>query len=1280
VQAQDKTVEQLNAEVERLRRQVAGLRARETEHEQDRSLLTRVPVGLYRTTPAGQFLDVNPALAEMLGYPDRESLLTVNVVQQYVDPEDHHRWQAMLEREGVASGFETQLCRRDGTVIWVRESARAVYDAEGLLSCYEGSIEDITERKGAEEALRESEERYRLLFEDSPVCLWEEDFSAVKTHLNRLREDGVGDFRGYLESHPEVVAQCVRMVKVLDVNKAAIKLRRLQGKDQIPGDLTSVLAPDAYDAFREELIAIAAGQTTFESGILAQTVAGEKTYRVLRWSVAPGHEEAMTKVLVSVTDITDRKQAEEELRRLKDFNESIIRDMAEGIVVQDGELKLTFVNPAAASMLGYRPEELLGQYGTAFVPPDQQHIVRAADERRARGEADRYEVELLRKDGRRIPVLISGRPVFSERRFVGTLAVFTDISERVQAEEKLARRAMEMAALYDTSLEINAQLDLSALLNAIVQRASGLVGARMGGLYLLGPGEEELELVVSYNLPGDYLGTKLRLGEGLSGRVAKTGQPLMIDDYRQWEGQAAVYAGSPFRRVLGVPLRVGDRVIGAINVTDDEQVGPFSEEEIRLVSLFADQAAIAVENARLFEAEHTARQQAETLQAATQALSATLDLQQVLALILSELRRVVPYDSATVQQLEDDHLAIIGGHGFPNLEELLGIRFGVAARDNPNQEVVRTRAPLILDDAPSIYDEFRREPHSQAGTRSWLGVPLLFGDRLIGMISLDKKEPGFYTQEHAHLALAFAAQAAIAVENARLFRIVEQGRREWEATFDAMQDAVVLVDRDARILRANRAFSNLVQGAGQVMGQRYYSLMADAVCLESLCPQEQILERGQPAMCTHEYRGRFFEVQATPLPRRGVGGPGHTGGAIFVMRDITERIQMEEQFYQAQKMEALGKMAGGVAHDFNNLLTVIHLSTRLLQRQLHAEDPLWEHVQRIQEAGDRGTSLTKQLLSFSRREMVEPQVLNLTRVVEDLSLMLQRIIGENIQMVTVLAQDLWPVDVDPSQMDQVIVNLVVNARDAMPGGGTLTIETANVVLDEGYVAANVDVQPGRHVVLAIGDTGSGMAEEVKAHLFEPFFTTKQRGQGTGLGLPTVFGIVKQNEGHIRVHSEVGVGTTVRIYLPSAERAETPRRAVSRPLSSPTERLVQGTETVLVAEDEATVRDLAVQVLESCGYRVLAARNGLEALRIGDQYDGPIHLLLTDVVMPEMNGKELANRLQNRRPAIRVLYMSGYADDTIIRHGVTAAGTAFLSKPLTVENLTHKVRAVLDGRL
>jgi PAS domain S-box-containing protein len=1076
----------------------------------DRSLFDRLPVGLYRSTPAGQFLDVNPALVEMLGYPDRESLLAIYVAELYVDPADRRRWQAMLEREGVVPGFEVRVRRRDGTIIWARESARAVYDAEGLLLCYEGSVEEITEHKRVEEALRESEGRYRRLFEDSPICLWEEDFSAVKAYLDRLREEGVEDFRSYLGHHPDVVVQCVKMVKVLGVNKATLKFYQIEDKDLLHEGLIPAFVPESYPAFREELVAIAAGQTSFESDTIAETVAGEKRYTALRWSAAPGHEATLSRVLVSVIDITDRKGAEEEIRRLKDFNEGIVQNMAEGIVIQDADLNLTFVNPAAAAMLGYKPEEMMGQPGRVYVPPDQRPIIKAADERRARGEADRYVVELLSKDGTRVPVLVSGRPMFRDGCFVGTLAVFTNIIERVQAEEKLTRRALEMAALYDTSLAINAQLDLSTLLNAIVQRASGLVGVQMGGLYLMRPDEDELELVVNYNMPSIHVGTRLRLGEGLSGRIAQAGKPMMVADYRVWEGRAAVYAGTPFRRVLGVPLRVGERVIGVINVTDDERAGLFSEDEVRLVSLFADQAAIAI-------------------------------------------------------------------------------------------------------------------------------------------------------------------------ENARLFRIAEQGKRDWGATFDAMRDAVILVGRDSRILRANRAFVDLVQGA-LVVGQMYHSVMADAICLESICPLERTVESGQLAICTHEYRGRFFEVQATPLPRSSAGESGYEGGGILVMRDITERIQMEEQFYQAQKMEALGQMAGGIAHDFNNLLTVIQLSTRLLQRQLRLEDPLWEHVQRIRETGERATSLTKQLLRFSRREVVDLQVLNLNHVVEDLGRMLQRIIGETIELVTVLAEDLWQVEVDPSQIDQVIVNLVVNARDAMPKGGTLTIKTANVTLDEAYVAAHVDAQVGEHVLLSIEDTGVGMDEEVKAHLFEPFFTTKQRGQGTGLGLSTVFGIVRQNRGHIRVYSEVGVGTTVRIYLPSIRMTEALRPGPSHSLPSATDRLVRGTETVLVVEDEADVRTLAVQVLQSCGYQVLTARNGLEALQISEQHDGPVHLLLTDVVMPQMSGRELADRLQQQRPAVRVLYMSGYAGDALMQNGALAAGTAFLTKPLTVEALTQKVRAMLDGCL
>jgi signal transduction histidine kinase/CheY-like chemotaxis protein len=387
-----------------------------------------------------------------------------------------------------------------------------------------------------------------------------------------------------------------------------------------------------------------------------------------------------------------------------------------------------------------------------------------------------------------------------------------------------------------------------------------------------------------------------------------------------------------------------------------------------------------------------------------------------------------------------------------------------------------------------------------------------------------------------------------------------------------------------------------------------------------------------------------------------------------------EHQQMEEQFHQAQKMEAVGRLAGGVAHDFNNLLTVIHLSTRLLERKLHPEDPLWSHVRRIQDAGQRATGLTKQLLAFSRREIVELQVLSLNGVLGELGKMLRRLISEEIELAMNLADDLWPVEVDPTQVEQVVVNLVVNAGDAMPRGGKLSIETANMVLDRTYAALHLEAEPGEYVRLAVSDTGVGMNEEVKTRLFEPFFTTKERGKGTGLGLATVFGIVKQNGGHIVVHSQLDHGTTFEVYLPRAQ-------GEAAPAPMPSESAVPyalGTETVLVVEDESQVRDLTREILVAQGYQVLTAEDGVAALEVARSHEGPIHLLMTDVVMPRMSGRALADQLRTNRPETRVLFTSGYTDDAIVHLGVLSEDMHFLAKPFELEALAQKVREVLDA--
>ncbi len=392
---------------------------------------------------------------------------------------------------------------------------------------------------------------------------------------------------------------------------------------------------------------------------------------------------------------------------------------------------------------------------------------------------------------------------------------------------------------------------------------------------------------------------------------------------------------------------------------------------------------------------------------------------------------------------------------------------------------------------------------------------------------------------------------------------------------------------------------------------------------------------------------------------------------LVLANDVTERKKLEDQFRQAQKMEAIGQLAGGVAHDFNNLLTIITGYSQLLKERFGSDAALTTYLDQIRHAADRAAALTRQLLVFSRRQVLEPQVLDLNRVVAGMDKMLRRLIGEDIDLATVQSRLLGRVRADAGQMEQIILNLAVNARDAMPHGGKLTIETANVELDESYARAHVGVTPGAYVLLAVSDTGHGMDEKTKSHMFEPFFTTKEPGKGTGLGLATVYGIVQQCSGHIWVYSEPGRGATFKIYLPRVgEESQTAAMEKSQ------EDEPAGTETILLVEDEQSLRALAREVLASKGYNVLEAESAPDALRLAADTTSLIHLLLTDVVMPEFSGREVADRLKPLHPETKVLYMSGYTDSAIVHHGVLDPDTAYLQKPFTPGALLRKVREVL----
>jgi signal transduction histidine kinase/DNA-binding response OmpR family regulator len=718
-------------------------------------------------------------------------------------------------------------------------------------------------------------------------------------------------------------------------------------------------------------------------------------------------------------------------------------------------------------------------------------------------------------------------------------------------------RMRELATLQAIGHSVASLMPKDQLLRRILDAAVYLAGADVGALFLLDRDTRQLRLEAIRKGATYRTGLAAMSEDSHLQDVLRSGKPVWITDPAKRSGMTT-YLGKKARSLLYVPVKLGDSAIGVAGLAWMDGGQASTDTENRLVAL-ADFAAIAINNALLFEETRRSSRELALLNRIIAASAASNNVESILEIACRELAMAFGVPQAAAAVFDDRKAKLILVAGYLAQGRPLSPGKTIASADNPVlQHLLKKRTSLIIEGSqndPRLSDI--RDLLAPDGSASLLLLPLIVDGDVEGCLGLAVVESRAMSPAEVSLASRVAEQVSGVLSRARL----------------------------------------------------------------------QEMHR-----------------------------------------------QMEEQFHQAQKMEAIGRLAGGIAHDFNNLLTVIDMGTQFLKRGLQAEDPRLSHVKRVRDAGQRAAGLTRQLLAFSRQEIVEPQILDLNQVLGDLDRMLRRIIGEDVDLTLHNASDLRPVKIDPSQIEQVVINLAVNARDAMPTGGKLTIETNNVVLDEAYAAHHVEVEPGEYVSLVVSDNGVGMTDEVKARIFEPFFTTKEKGKGTGLGLATVFGIVKQSEGHIRVYSEPGLGTTFRIYLPSI--------TAGRPVPShpPTgdEVLARGSETLLLVEDEMPVQELTRDILVAQGYRVLTAMDGEEALQVAMTHEGPIHLLVTDVVMPRMSGRALADQLCSSRPDTRVLFVSGYTDDAIVRHGVLAKGVQFLSKPFGMETLARKVRAVLDA--
>ncbi len=1187
------------------------------------------PVAIFRTTLDGHFKSCNLACAHLFGFETREEFLNRAAQEFYFDPADRKEILRALEHQPTLRNLQTRVFRKDGSARWLLENVTLVQDPATGEQALEGTLIDITQ-------LKEDERKLQIR----------------KSHLEQL-----------FDSAPEAIAILRNDLRVEQVNREFTNLYGYSEEETVGKDIRELIGTEHWtETDYVHLRRAMAGETvnieglrrrkdgtTIEVSVLVRPVTTESggtgLYTIYREITQQKQVERLQSALYR---IADKASSALDLQELYKAIHGILQELMYAkncyIAFHDPVTDMVsfpyFVDEKDPQFPPHRFGKGLTEYvlrmGKALLAtPDRlDDLVRRGELERAGSPSLDWMGVPLKKGDHTFGTLVVQSYRDNVRYGEHEKEILTFVSQQI-ANAVEHRRNQE--AIRESENKFR------GLAETAVQAIFILDGARF--LYV-NPATEAI------------------FGYSRRELIAmEDGWELVDAESRDWTRARIMQqlngSSEPTRFEFKIKTRSGE-----------ERWLDFSSNRIE----FERRAAIVATAVDI-----TQRKRAEQLQSALYRIAEETSA----AGELDEFYRFIHGVVGGLMHAENFYIAL-----YDENDGTLSFPYFVDEEDETPERkklgkglteyVLRTGQPLLA--TPSVFEDLvaRGEVESiGAPSLDWLGVPLIINDKATGVLVVQTYRENIRYRETEKDILTFVSQhVAAAIEH----KSSEDQLRQSEARYRSLvQSAVYGIYRstvDGQFLAVNPALIGMLgyRSEEEMLTLRIgHDVYLEPMERENFISEFLTMRRWEGVEVKWRRKdGKSITVRLSGRLVTDEGGqPAYIEG---IVEDVTERRMLEQQLRQSQKMEAVGRLAGGVAHDFNNLLTVIRGYTEILLTDLPSDDSRRGELDEIMKASLRAGELTRQLLAFSRQQVLAPKVLNLNSIVTNMHNLLKRLLGEDVDLQTVLDPELGFAKADPSQVEQVIMNLAVNARDAMPMGGRLTIETANVELSPEWGRDLINAKPGPYVMIAMTDSGGGMDEATKARVFEPFFTTKEQGKGTGLGLSTAYGIVKQSDGYISVYSEVGIGSTFKVYLPRTDMVRDPNVT---PVEIPeTDR---GSEAVLLVEDEEGVRKLVRGILSRQGYRVLEATSGEEAMDIVREYSGKIDLLLSDVVLVGMSGRELSERLRIQMPSLKVIYMSGYTDDAIVRHGVLTESAEFLQKPFSSDNLLRKVRVVLQKR-